>query len=68
MPLDGQSFYFACFWIPKPPNRGGIPNRSFQRPANLADATRMVKPSDSKFLDAQTSNSKVLISWGHAPG
>ena len=29
---------------------------------------RILKALNSKFLDPKTSNSKLLTSWGHAPG
>ena len=29
---------------------------------------RMLKASNRRFLDPQTSDSKLLTSWGHVPG
>ena len=65
MPLDGKSFDLDVFGFPNLQPGGPSQIEAFSIQGH---GPRMLKPSNSMFLDPKTSNSKLLTFWGHAPG
>ena len=65
MPLDAKSFDLG--W---PPGLEVWESKNIQIEAFSiqGNGPRMLKSSNSMFLDPKTSNSKLLTFWGHVPG
>ena len=45
-----------------------FPNLKIENSNILGHDPRILKTLNSGFLDAKTSNSKLLTAWGHVPG
>ena len=58
-PQDVKSFEFEVF---------GPQDFEFETFSIQGHDPRMLKASNSEFWDPKTTNSKLLTSWGHAPG